>query len=68
VISCLIGRFRPEILGPILRNKENERDEDVLRDVRLSRDYLKSKSHGKGTVSRPCANLNSEECENEKYG
>jgi hypothetical protein len=56
------------MLGPILRNKENERDEDVLRDVRLSRDYLKSKSHGKGTVSRPCANLNSEECENEKYG
>jgi hypothetical protein len=68
VISCLIVGFRPEMLGPILRNKENERDEDVLRDVRLSRDYLKSKSHGKGTVRRTCANLNCEECENEKDG
>jgi hypothetical protein len=68
VISCLIGRFRPEILGPILRNKENERDEDVLRDVRLSRDYLKSQSHGKGTAIRQCINLKCEEFENEKDG
>jgi hypothetical protein len=38
VISCLITRFRPEMLAPNLRDKDTERDEDVLRDVLLSRD------------------------------
>jgi hypothetical protein len=68
VISCLITRFRPEMLAPSMRDKDTARDEDVLRDVRLSRDYLKSKSHGKytGCIIRRCTNSNCEGCKNEE--